>query len=238
MAFDLYSGTFTRYYRREWENCVERMSRESGMEYRRIYAGGEPGTPAPAEEIREGVGHWRRAMNEALGTNLTGPISWDEGDGQPYFSDRPAWDGYSAVLLWAAYAACPEMTRPTHLPSRWADDLAYQKATAKESEAPFPNILVASMWLPGNFDFVFTFPTLVSKDAQPIGSTFALRAELDALMAKTAAELDAAPPIGEETDQPDEEVVTLVQMARFGLGIFREMAEWACKHHLPLLTDF
>lgn len=238
MAFDLYSGSFTRYFRRDWENRVQRFARETGTGYQRVYAGGGPEAPAPAEVIREGVGHWRRAMNEALGNNLTEPLSWDEGDDQPYSSDRPAWDGYSAVLLWAAYAACPEMTRPTHLPPSWADDPAYQKVTANQSQVPLPNILVASMWLPGKYDFVFSFPTLASKEPQPIGSTFALRAELDALMTKTAAELDAEPPIGEESSEPPEQTVTLTQMARFGLGIFREMAEWACRHRLPLLTDF
>lgn len=238
MAFDLYAGTFTRYYRREWENSAQRMARETGTRYHTVHVGGKPEAPPPAEEIRDAVGHWRRAMNEGLGANLDEPIAWGEGDNQPYLSRRPAWDGYSALLLWAAYSTCPEMSRPRHLPSSWADDPAYQKATAKQSHVPFPNILIASMWLPGKFEFVFSFPTLASEDPRPIGSTFALRAELDALMANTAAELDSAPTIGDVTDPPDERAVTLVEMARFGLAIFREMAEWACEHRLPLLTDF
>ena len=55
MAFDVYVGTMTRFYRRDWENVAQRMSREQGIRYNVIYAGGEPAAPPSADEVREAV---------------------------------------------------------------------------------------------------------------------------------------------------------------------------------------
>lgn len=50
MAFDVYVGTMTRFYRREWENVVQRMSREQGFEYTMIHAGGSLASGEPARQ--------------------------------------------------------------------------------------------------------------------------------------------------------------------------------------------
>ena len=36
MAVDLYVGTLTRYYTRQWENVVQKMAREQGLKYQLV----------------------------------------------------------------------------------------------------------------------------------------------------------------------------------------------------------
>jgi len=145
MAFDVYVGTLTRFYRREWENVVQRMSREQGMQYKMIYAGGEPEPPAPADDIRQAVIGWRSALSEGLKPHGFGPVTWDEGDSVPYFTDRPGWEGYGGLLVWAAHDEHPEMPVPMHLPESWVDDPAYQRSADPKSPSRYQSILEPQM---------------------------------------------------------------------------------------------
>jgi hypothetical protein len=86
----------TRFYRRDWDNVAQRMAREQGMQYKMIYAGGDPEPPPAADEIRLGVAGWCEALSRALQPHGFGTVAWDEGDEMPYFTDRPGWEGYRA----------------------------------------------------------------------------------------------------------------------------------------------
>src|SRR5882724_7787963 len=102
MAFDAHVGTLTRFYRREWENVAQRMARTQGLKYEKIYAGGKPEDPPAADEIRQAVTDWCSALTSGLKGHGVEAVSWDERDDQPYFTERPGYDGYGAMLLWAA----------------------------------------------------------------------------------------------------------------------------------------
>jgi hypothetical protein len=224
MAFDVYAGTMTRFYRREWENTAQRMAREQGHTYRQVYAGGPPGPPPAADEVRAAVRAWLQAMNTALAPHGCSPVEWVEADNQPYFTDRPGWPGYSALLVWAAHAEHSELPLPTSVPESWADDPAFQKSTEPNFKTNYRAILEPQLWLPAEFPFTFDFPTLTSEQPSAIGSTFALRFQLDQLKAKTSTNLAA----GND----------LAQTATFAIDTFRTLADQACTHRLPLLLSF
>ena len=76
MAFDVYVGSFTRFYRREWENVVQKRAKETGQSYRMIYAGGEPPPPQPAHEIQQAVRGWCAAMQQAPCIQTRTALSW------------------------------------------------------------------------------------------------------------------------------------------------------------------
>jgi len=124
MAFDVYVGTMTRYYRRDWENVAQRLARERGLGYKTIHVGGNPGPPPPSEKIRQLVEAWWEILSRIVQEQGFGPIRWEEDDTQPYFTERPTWDGYTALLIWAAHAEHPDLPLPTHLPQSWVDDAA------------------------------------------------------------------------------------------------------------------
>lgn len=169
MALDAYVGTMTRFYRREWENVVERSAHEQGTRYTVIHAGGKPAPPPAAEEIRQAVATWQNELSRQLEPHGVGRIAWNEGDNVPYFTDRPAWEGYRALLVWAAHAEHSHLPMPAELPQTWLDDPAFVRCTAPGSHSRFRTILEAEVWLPVELPFVFKGPSL-SSETSKIGS--------------------------------------------------------------------
>ena len=122
MALDVYVGTLTRYYTREWENVAQRQAREQGLKYTLISPDGpwdKLEKPDPTE-VSTVIERWREALNQGLGENISQPLSWDESANAPYFTDRPSYQGYSGLQLWAAYAAKSDAAAPTSLPKEGA----------------------------------------------------------------------------------------------------------------------
>jgi hypothetical protein len=261
MAFDVYVGSLTRFYRREWENVVQRDAREQGLEYRMIYAGGEPPPPPDAAVLQQAVNHWREALSNGLREVLSEPLRWNESVEAPYFTDRPGWEGYRGALLWAAYDEHPEMARPRLLPNEWHGDAAYEQSVAYASESKYGHLLTPSLWLPADFDVTFDAPTL-SADKDRIGSTFALQRQMQALqqtidreppesfsttMAAPAASAPRAraslfsrmfrgpqPAAPRQSCEPE----LLSIAAREGIRVFAELSRQACEHRLPMLLSF
>lgn len=260
MAFDVYVGSLTRFYRREWENVVQRSAREQGLEYRMIYAGGTPPPPPDAGVLQQAVQNWREMLNANLREQLPEPLWWDESQEAPYFTDRPGWEGYRGALLWAAYQEHPAMTRPRLLPADCAGDPAYERSVAYASLSKYGHLLTPSLWLPGDFDFVFEAPTL-SSDKDRIGSTFALHRQMQQLQIT----IDREPAESFSTDAPPaaqaarperpglfarmfpkpkpapvqpREPELLSVAAREGVRVFAELSRQACEHRLPMLLSF
>jgi len=254
LAFDVYVGTLTRFYGEDWENVAERMAREQRIEYNKIYAIKKPGTPPPKDEIRESVKNWCLGLTASLKEHGFGPVAWDEDDHMPYFTDRPNWDGYGGLLVWAAHAEHPELELPSQLPETWADDEAYQRSIERELHSRYRSILAPQLWLPVEFPFVFEAPTLTA-DQDIIGSVFTLKQQLDELQDETGEKLSAltslpkpqaesSKPSGflagvfSRKQPPAEEKPSLSEAAEFGLSVFRELAAKACEHRLPMVLDY
>jgi hypothetical protein len=254
VAFDVYAGSLTRFYRRDWENVAQRMAREQGLPYTMIYAGGEPEEPPPAEEVRQAVAQWCDALSQALQPHSCGPVKWDEGDHVPYFTDRPGWGAYASLLVFAAHLEHPDVPMPTEIPRAWADDIAYQRSTDREFKSPYRTILEAEVWLPTEFPFVFDGPTLVSEKSC-IGSVFSLKRQLDDLHQQSAQlqELKQTPKVqappaknssflgdlfSRKPPQSKLADPAFADAAEFGLSVFRDLATKACEHRLPMLLHY
>ena len=232
MAFDIYAGPFTRFYRRDWENVVQRQSRLDGTEYKMIYAGGDPGPPPPAEEVREAVKAWREAIVQALSPHGVTNLNWAEDDGAEYITERPGWEGYSGLLLWAAYAERPGAEPPYALPEHWADDPIYQ-SVMNEPGMHFVTILQATLWLPGDFDFCFNFPGLVDEQVM-IGSCRGLSEQLRELGQR---QLNWRKP-GSLAGPQGETVIPTEEAAKVGHTCFTEIANQAAEKGLPIVLSF
>ena len=235
MAFDVYVGTFTRFYTRSWENAVQRQARIDGTHYQMIYAGGEPEPPPPASEVRAAVAAWRNGINEGFASHGHAPLDWSEDEGQPYFTDRPAWQGYSGLLLWAAYAQFPHASPPYALPEHWADDPTYLKALEEGSSLRYPTVLSASLWLPGDFRFTFEFPDIAGDDPVRVASTEGLLGQLRQL--RTDELSWAKAPLFARFGKA-KDAVPFKEAAVLGLDVFTALAESAVKNRLPILLSF
>ncbi|MBI1825617.1 MAG: hypothetical protein HYR83_04450 [Planctomycetes bacterium] len=235
MALDLYVGTMTRFYRREWENVVQRQAREQGVKYNIIHANGEPPAPAPANEIREIVTLWCRRLSHDLVQDGFAPVSWDESDDKSYFTDRPGFDGYAALLIWAAHLEHPDLPLPQELPRTWTDDAAYRRSFVPTFASRCPHLLRAALWLPSDISIVFEAPTPDSDERSVIGSVFKLNEELESLsieMKQQSTPKDIAPPAKKTgllrrlLGKPQSEMksgLALIENARWGLETFRSL---------------
>src|SRR4051812_3642430 len=102
MGLDIYVGTLTRYYAGQWETIVQQAGREQGfsVELRRQPVDDAVTDPAVLEPS---LVEWRDTLSEALEPHLTRSLSWDEGLGAQYFTDKPAWDCFASLLIWEAH---------------------------------------------------------------------------------------------------------------------------------------
>ena len=231
MAFDIYAGTFVRFYTRSWENVVQRQARLDGTEYRMIYAGGDAGPP-PAAEVHHAVQAWKDGINNALAPHGLGPIDWSEDDDLPYFTDRPSWEGYGAVQQWAAHLERQELPIPYELADMAEGDSALGAALANPETLHFRSILQGGVWLPGDFDFLFNFPALTEGEVM-IGSTGRLLKELEEVEANPLAWATAPvlPPAAKD-------VAPFQDAAEWGLRIFKGVVTQGHAAKLPFMLSF
>lgn len=62
MGLDLYVGTLTRYYTRNWKTVVQQWAEENGWGFHRVTPDGqaiEPEAEMAADEVRESMESWR-----------------------------------------------------------------------------------------------------------------------------------------------------------------------------------
>src|SRR5579863_4281945 len=112
MGLDIYVGSLTRYYSKQWETVIQRWARENGRAFR--FVGKEPAADEVTDpaEIEQAVWGWREMVSHRLTASLTEALAWREGMHEPYFTDKPDWDGWGATLLWAAHAEMPSHPLP------------------------------------------------------------------------------------------------------------------------------
>jgi hypothetical protein len=245
MGLDVYVGSLTRYLARDWKTVIEQLAERGELPEVQIVRpqGGDVAVTDP-EQIRPVVLAWRQGLSAGLGAHLSAPLDWDESDATPYFTDKPAWDCYGALLLWAAYAEHPELPRPAQNPlsgeggSRggWHADPAFRASTTRGFPTRFGQLLDdVEIWLPAPFDFTFEAEWITGRTCR-FGSCTALLVQLDDLNAATwragADDVERWRREGAERGAP------LEVGARFAWALLRNLAGEAATHRLPMLLDY
>jgi hypothetical protein len=236
MGLDVYVGTLTRYYAGEWETVVQRAGRELGMEVRIERQNEVADALRDPAEIEELVIYWRDRLNAGLGDNLAEPLAWTEGLAPPYFTDKPAWDCYGALLIWAAHEEHPDTALPAVLPEEWTKHPAVARSQTQEFRSRYAHLLDSTeLWLPGEFDFTFNAEDPTGSMIG-MGSVPALAAELRELNDRTwradPATLQQWRRAGSEHGGPFE------TSARFGFAVLASLADVAAEHQLPMKLDY
>src|ERR1700741_3328754 len=75
------------------------------------------------EAAMRSVERWRSELGKESG--LGNAFAWNENLDYEYFTDKPAWDCYGALLLWACYEHLPKAER-VGVAGEWSTDVAYQ----------------------------------------------------------------------------------------------------------------
>lgn len=235
MGLDLYVGPLTRYHLGDWLTITQQIGAQEGYDVRIVRAHEEDDGETDPDMVQNAVREWQQWLGEALG----GPVDWPEGPAQPYWTDKPDWDGFGAVLLLAAYDErpdlCPGPWDRKDSPREFADAPAYQAASA-QPERYLTLLSGVEWWLPLAEDPLVMEASRPSGQPTRMGSLDRLVAELR-LLDERAGVLAGHDPAelrrGLSTDDP-----TLTEVARFGLAVMLHLAETAIEHRQPLLLDY
>jgi hypothetical protein len=236
MGLDLYVGPLTRYHLGDWETIVQQSARAAGHEVRMVREGLNGNTRYDVDKVRAMVVGWRDKISKALGDKLPEPLSWDENTAGQYFTDKPAWDSYSDLVLWAAYDEHAEMARPRESVEKWRVDAALSASNDKTFKSQYGQLLKSvELWLPADFDFTFRAKDAVGNVIN-LGSSFALRNQLQTLNGRTW-KADAAT-VQEWLQEGADEGAPLEEGARFAFSVFSFLAEQSVQHRLPMVLDY
>jgi hypothetical protein len=235
MGLDVYVGTLTRYHAGEWETIVQQHSKTMGIETRVVRPGGD-GESVPIAQVEEAVLRWRTTLATGLAPHGAGPCDWPEGTSPPYFTDKPDWEGYSALLTWAAYAEHPGRVRPLKTLSDWRGDEVVQLSQAKESPGTYDHLLLeAELWLPVDFEFTFAGPDVLGNSVQ-MASVDTLHRQLTALNEATWRADTKTISEWRRAGLPDDK--DLERGAQAGFAMFYELCSQAKAERLPIRLDY
>jgi hypothetical protein len=235
VGLDLYVGSLTRYFVGDWELVTQKAAREMGLELTVVRRHDPEDAIRDPEQVRPMVLAWRKGLSQALLESLTEPLDWNEDAEAPYFSDKPTWDCYADLLLWAAYNEQAHLSRPDHHVDEWSEDPAYKACTADGFGSRYSHLYEVELWLPCSFGFVFKTED-VGGNPVLVGSSVALLRQLEDLHRRTwevrADLLDKWSFDGSEHGAPME------TGARFAFSLFLKLARHSVEEKLPMRLDW
>lgn len=167
MGLDIYAGTLTRYFTRNWKTHVQKMAEIKGYKCCLYHPKGELKPiedPAQIREIHHALCQWRDELGSTIQPNLPAPL-WDEDTDEEYFTDKPGWLAYSALVF---LQACRYMKRD--LPEYVDEDVILQKDPIYEEakKCDFPSSLLheVELWIPYDDNFICGPLCFVSEDEE------------------------------------------------------------------------
>lgn len=240
MGLDIYVGSFTRYYSHDWETVIQKAGRELDTPVVILRNQSQPDAITDPARVGEVVKQWRDLLLQGLrvaGSRIVS-LDWDESPDAPYFTDKPGWDCFGALLILASHeqAVVPIFSSryPKRLPDNWQKDFRLQGATAAGGR--YSHLLGCEVWLPIDFDDSFEGPKPNAKPSR-FGSSVRLHQQLMDLNQRTykgiADDLTAW-----RRDVPDPADRTFEPMAKTGLAITLGLVESANKNRLPMILDY
>ena len=236
MGVDIYVGTLTRYYARDWKTIVQQT-----MPANVVYHG-KNAEPPPEDaitdqnEIKDFVIGWRAQVEEFTKDQIRGDWNWDEKPGVPYWTDKPGWYGHNALRKVALEPRTEQRLKlaavPQYLPGDWG---GLDTTTTKE----YRHVIWPQWWLPLKFDQIFSVSS-PSGEQRMIGSTDTLFEELRRLNVATLQADEKKLEWYRRADQFPEalEEWSVGEAFGFGLAVFLQFAEHSRRNRLPMLLDW
>ncbi len=256
MALDVYVGPLIRFYTGSWRSIIGQsidgfdpacgvldgeIERNADMQVntpegvRTIEVKSNRKYIQPFATAGQKIEKWRQALNQTLAVHPEKPLDWDESDNGVYFTDKPGWDAYGALQLWAAHEEHPEFEAPAMVPEDIDADPAFQVSSDEHVETRYPTLLRSDFWLPAEYSFISKGRAPNENDVT-FGFSTALVKELGELNARTwsADEATVSDWFVRATNKED----AFENCAKFGFAVFYALARKAVKHHLPMVLDW
>ena len=184
MGLDIYAGTLTRYYSHNWKTVVQQWAEENGWGFQKITPDGgaadneEEMSPA---EVQAAVENWRDQILSAISQPGQPPYTpWPEDNEKPYYTDKPDWDAFGAMLLVAACHTYDEPV-PSTVEKGWNfGEHPLIARLASDEERVWSLFRGVTWWLPLADAFFFQAPLPTDNQAM-IATLGGLRKELEKL---------------------------------------------------------
>ena len=78
MGLDIYAGTLTRYYARNWKTSVQQWGEANGVNINIVRNEPDDVQIASPKEILAGVTGWKEQFLAVYGQHITEPLLWNE----------------------------------------------------------------------------------------------------------------------------------------------------------------
>lgn len=241
MGLDIYAGTLTRYYTRNWKTAVQQWSEQNNIRCNIITPNGEMRNEnIDAEEVQHSVELWMEALTSGLSDKDILFKSWEENNEKEYYTDKPGWDGYGAlVILSACLYSGKEVPKFYEKSSDWNDDPVVQTFVINESYTnPFLNGI--EMWVPfeGCMSFSYIFPT--GKEAN-MSTVEQLESDLQ-YMNKMRWNADEETILSwlntEVASDADKDTFDFDALSKFAYCIFYKAVLFAKENKVPIRLDY
>ena len=222
MGLDIYAGTLTRYYSHNWKTVVQQWAEENGYTFNRITPDGEPADNeeelSPAE-IQAAVEDWRDQILAAISQpNQPHYTPWPEDNERPYYTDKPDWDAFGAMLL---VAACHTYEEPVPLTVEKDWDFGEHPLIARlasDEERVWSLLRGATWWLPLADAFFFQAP--LPTDDQAMIATLGPDGQYS------------------KADIPEHTRYDTQSLAKFAFSMFWRAMRFAEEQQVPILLDY
>lgn len=255
MGLDVYAGTLTRYYSHGWKTRMQRYAEEHGKEYSRISPDGKDYdlSERDPEIYRRDIMEWMDWILESLARDGGGTHGhWTEDDGCPYYTDKPDWDAFGAMLL---VTACHIYGEP--VPPKVEKDWKYY-------EDPLIDMLCGdygenmsllsgvTWWLPLPLRFIMEASKPYGEDVT-IGTTEGLKGELREIN-RNVWDADRETIIGWSSSEgyPDDWEMGRItnrdgetvpeydteSLAKFAFSILYQAVEFSERYGVPIILDY
>ena len=264
MGLDIYAGTLTRYYAKSWKTAVQKWAEANGMSFSRVTPNGDevPEEKPDVDEVMQTVVEWRDSIINGVSPK-DGPLyeAWPENNDASYYTDKPDWDAFGALLL---YGACKkyELEVPATVAKGWDFQNHPIVKRAFEDEAMNWTLYIrAEWWIP--IDDMFSF-TCGSPNGHGItvGTTGSLLAELavinelgwqaseEEILAWTKTEgypADATVKDGQYTPVANNQASAFCArsqeyntepLAKFAFSMMYQAAKFSQENRVPILMDY
>ena len=246
MALDVYVGPLTRFYTGRWKSIIAQstdgfdpscIALDGGLDRWADFQFNTPEGKLQTVEVKcnrkylgssvdadQKIKEWRQSLSQTFASRLREPLDWTEDNDGVYFTDKPGWDAYGALMLWAAYEGHPEFDR---LPEDWDSDPVYTSSTR------YPALLRCDFWLPGEYSFVSKGKAPNENDVT-FGFSASLLDELRELNARTWG----AERISDWFTYGKKREDGLEDCAQFAFAVLYALAATAQEYSQPMVLDW
>lgn len=258
MGLDIYAGTLTCYYTHNWKSATQQWAEANGFSFSRITPEGEnadSGTDLNAREVQKGMENWQRQILAAIAPKDRSAYEpWREDSETPYYTDKPDWDAFGALLLYTASRIYQEPF-PKTVEKNWDfENHPLIQRIGEDEEQLWSLFIGASWWLPIEDGLAFNGPCPTEQEVT-FSTTGALKRELEQINAMgwkaDEAEIlnwtktEGYPADGEIQNGKltrkgitEHTVYDTESLAKFAFSILWKAAGFSMEQRVPILLDF